>query len=303
LKELNLDIFSKVSKLDWIELAKKQLKGEDPIEQLGWLSDKNLKMDAYYDESDIESLSDQIEFFKSIRPFHWKLYEQVHVHDESVANSNALQALSGGCDGIIFSLEHQVDFKKLLEEIVLDICDISLTSSFEIEGTPPSLRGFLLTSKQATALANNTSESQVDFITTILNNHTSESHFLRNAASDFFLEVASIRALRFLLSQDLGQDTNKIQIHTTVPLHQEEDQQWFFNSTAGLASILGGTNSINFSTANGATRISRNVGNIIREESGITEYTDQCGGAFYVEVLTHKIIEACRSNLKHRRDD
>ncbi|MEP1093844.1 MAG: methylmalonyl-CoA mutase family protein [Cyclobacteriaceae bacterium] len=302
MKELNLDIFSKVSKHDWIELAKKQLKGEDPFEQLGWLSDQNIKVDAYYDESDLEGLSHQIKFFKSIKPFNWKLYEQVDVSDEFIANNDALEALSGGCDGIMFSLQHQVDFKKLLEGILLDVCDISLTSSFEIEEIPQSLSGFLLAGKQATAISTEASESQVDFITTILKNHTSESYVLRNASLDFFLEIASIRALRLLLSQDLGKGTDKIQIHTTVPLHQEEDQQWFFNSTAGLASVLGGTNSINFSTANGASRISRNVGNIIREESGITQYTDQCGGAFYVEVLTHKIIEACRSNLKHRRD-
>ncbi|MEP5612625.1 MAG: methylmalonyl-CoA mutase family protein [Cyclobacteriaceae bacterium] len=299
MKELNLDIFPKVSKQDWLELAKDQLKGEDPIEHLGWLSDGNIKMEPYYDESDIEGLSSQINFFESTEPFHWKLYEQINVNNEQQGNRDALEALSGGCDGIIFSLTTPVDFEKLLKGILLDICDVSLTSSFAIEDIPQSLNGFVLTCDQATTLANETSASHVDFITKILKDHSSESHIMRNASSDFFLEVASIRALRFLLSEDLGKDTNKIQIHTTIPLHQEPDQQWFFNSTAGLASILGGTNSICFSTADGDSRISRNVGNIIREESGITQYTDQCGGAFYVEVLTHKIIEACRSNLKH----
>ena len=105
MKEISLDIFPRVSKDDWLDLAKKQLKGDDPIQALGWLSDSHLKMNSYYDQTDIEALKDQIEFFGRIEPFSWKLYEAIEVKNEREANKQAVEALAGGCDGIVFSVQ------------------------------------------------------------------------------------------------------------------------------------------------------------------------------------------------------
>jgi hypothetical protein len=112
-------------------------------------------------------------------------------------------------------------------------------------------------------------------------------YIYRHSLPDFFLEIATLRAMKYLF-QEIGIAPH---IHSHVPRHPSDEHQWFLNTTAGLASILGGTNSIDFTTAIGDPRISRNTGNLIREESGIYEYTDQCGGSYYVEMLTHKIIE------------
>ena len=60
---------------------------------------------------------------------------------------------------------------------------------------------------------------------------------------------------------------------------------------------MGGSHSVDFSTASGDTRISRNTGNLIREESGINTYSDQCGGSYYVETLTDKIIKKVTEKL------
>ena len=51
-------------------------------------------------------------------------------------------------------------------------------------------------------------------------------------------------------------------------------------------------------------RITRNVGNLIREESKITEYQDQCGGAYLVEVLTDQIIKGGfkMSNTQYKQE-
>ncbi len=298
MKEISLDIFPKVNKDEWINLAKKQLKGEDPIQTLSWLSDSQLEMNSYYDQSDIEGFNKQIEFFKSLKPFHWKLYENIDVRGVASGNREALEALAGGCNGVIFSIQERIDFKVLLDNILIDICDVSLQSSIELEDVP-QLSGFLIGGNLTNAIdASEGQKNQVDIITSTLKTITNEKHVLRNASSDFFLEVASLRALRFLLFDLIGEKANQIQIHTSILPHSSEDQQWFVNSTAGLASILGGSTSINFYTAKGNSRISRNVGNIIREECGIIQYEDQCGGSFFVEALTHKIIQACKENLE-----
>ncbi len=297
LKELNLNIFPEVSKEDWIHLAKEQLKGDDPIQALSWLSDSHLEMNSYYDQTDLEGLSGQIDFFQSIEPFNWKLYESVEVDDAKSANKQALEALSGGCDGVIFSIKDKIDFNALLSNILVDICDVSFHASSQLEDLG-DLSGYIISDDRSTAITSVDQKNQVGSITSIIKTISDEMHILRNSSPDFFLEIASLRALRFLLFDHFGEQSNQIQIHTTLLPHPDENQQWFVNSTAGLASILGGSTSINFHTAIGSTRTSRNVGNIIREECGIRQYSDQCGGSFFVEALTNRIIQACKSDLK-----
>lgn len=297
MSELNLDIFPKVSNNEWIDLAKKQLKGEDPITTLSWTSDSRLVMKPYYDQSDIEKLSDQIKFFENLKPFYWKLYEQVTVNDEKTANAMALEALQGGCNGVVFKLDNQIDFAFLTSEILLDICDISIYSSIELEEIPDSLHGFIVTPNQSNSIDAPNENSQIESILMAVKNISDEQHILRLASPDFFLEIASIRALKYLLYTQLNKDPSEIQIHTTVPPHSNADHQLFFNPTSGLASVLGGSTSVSFSTAEGNSRISRNVGNLIREESGILQYTDQCGGSYYIEALTNAIVQECLKDL------
>ena len=300
LKELDVKNFSDTSKSEWTFLAKNQLKGEDPNRALNWKIDGAIEIGAYHDASDLDDLEELTKFFKNLKPFNWKLYEEIAVDNEKLANEKAVEALQGGCDGIMFHVKKEaVNFDVVLQNIQMDICDISVISQEnqinEVE-LKNKLSGFILSKKNNTVYTC-TSESQIDSITDTIDSLDSEQHIFRIATNDFFLEIASLRALRFLIYDQLKKDPFSIQIHTSTALHPQQDHQWFLNATAGLASILGSTNSIMFSTASGSSRISRNVGNLIREESGISQYAGQCNGSYYIEVLTHKIIQACKSRL------
>ena len=296
MKEFNLNHFSTVSKNDWTQLAGKQLKNEEAVTALSWLSDGQLKMDPYYEQSDLEKLNYLQTFFGATNPINWKLYESVEVSEVDIGNREALDALGGGCDGIIFRINDEVNFDSLLNEIDRDICDLSIWTKLALEKIPKNLTGFVI-SKNASNAVICYGKSEVEKNVMAIQNLSDQRHIVRTASSDFFLEIASIRALRFLLHDVSQIDPWAIEIHTSVPRHRDEDQQWFLNSTAGLASILGGTTSINFATGIGNPRISRNVGNLIREESGISQYTDQCGGSYYIETLTDKIIRECKNQL------
>ena len=280
LKLLDLSSFSKISHKEWLEEAQKQLKGKDPFEEFNWQSSGVDNLKPYYDETTLENLSDQIDFFKGLAPHEWKLFEKIEVKEESLANQQALAALTGGCDGILFETKGNVDSAKLLKGIDLAICFIS--SNQPIEGASGM--------NSSNSLVDKTANSSAEQISNILS-QLKESHqwIHRLAFPDFFVEIATVRALRYLLNTN--RSGSHVTIHTSIPMHLEEDHQWFLNTTAGLASILGGTFSVSFETATGDSRISRNVGNIIREESGISTYEDQCGGSFYIESLTHRIVE------------
>lgn len=285
LKNLDLSIFSQLEKEDWLQLAEKQLKGANPVEHLAWKNEAGITIEGYYDRSDLTELSYLNDFFSSIKPHRWKLFEAISQSNPNQANKQALEALMGGCDGIILDHPKEKDIQDILVEIDPKICDISFIADESISyGIVNS--GFSLTPNGncLQSLEQNSILQIKEFISHLKD----EAYVYRSASSDFFLEIATLRALKYLLHKN-GKEY--VQIHTHIPIHESDEHQWFLNTTAGLASILGGTHSVDFTTATGDSRISRNTGNLIREESCIVMYEDQCGGSYYIDSLTDKIIK------------
>lgn len=276
--------FGKVSIDKWSQMATNQLKGADPFEKLGWAEVGVTSIKPYYDSSDLEELEYLVSFYSSLPNHRWKLYERIQVNNEKEANEKAVEALMGGCDGIIFeNSSNELDTKSLLKEIDCSICDISI-GFHELH-----LQGMNDNNTYYSKIENHAIHQLQEIINNIGQDH---GWIHRLAFKDFFIEVATLRALRYLLNTDLKM--YDVKIHTQIPMHESAESQWFLNTTAALASILGGTTSIDLPTATGESRISRNVGNLIREENGIEEYHDQCGGSFYIEALTHQIIQNAR---------
>ena len=291
MKELNLDIFPKISNDQWKKLAENQLKGVNPDDKLKWRNSAEISLEGYYDQSDLQELECLNTYFSQVKSHRWKLYEEVTVKDEKEANRQILNALMGGCDGVILSIENPDLLDGALKEVDRNICDISIRSNEHIN--PEGLSGMMIMPDGNCLLVEET-ENPISQLLEVLKGED-QNFIYRNAFSDFFLEISTVRALRFLLGEAARGNNH---IHTYIPKHQSNEHQWFLNTTAGLASILGGSHSIDFTTAIGDPRISRNTGNLIREESGIDEYTDQCGGSYYIEVLTDKIIKGVKEKLK-----
>lgn len=280
----DLSLFQTVSTDNWYTEAQKQLKGKDVLSEISWNSLGLKEIKPYYDKTDLKDLSEQINFFRKLPTHTWKLFERISVKDEKLANKTALNALMGGCDGVIFETKNGVNHKVLLSEIDLSICTVSINEP--VEGTFG-----MNDSNSITDLSTSTPVNQIQNLLRMLGD--SHRWIQRNSFPDFFVEIATTRALRFLLnSKKNGTD---IKIHTSVSFHDSPEHQWFLNTTGGLASILGGSYSIDLPTSTGDSRVSRNVGNIIREESGIDQYEDQCGGSFFVESLTNQIIQQVRN--------
>ncbi|WP_436517572.1 methylmalonyl-CoA mutase family protein [Ekhidna sp. To15] len=293
MKKLDLNIFPQIDKDQWLQLAELQLKGADPSKELAWTNDANISLEGYYDQSDIHDFKYLLDFFSAIDSHHWKLYETIDCTQPTQANKAAIEALEGGCDGVILNNPSLEDYQELLAEINVEICDISVIGSGNLKPNP-KFTGFHLC-PNGSCISSQEKNNPVNQLGELLSSEKSGKSIYRIAHSDFFLEIAAVRALRFLLDQKGLVD---IHIHSHIPLHTSEEHQWFLNTTSGLASILGGSHSIDLSTANGDSRISRNTGNLIREESGIEKYTDQCGGSYYIEALTNKIIKQVTEKLK-----
>jgi len=288
LKNLQLSDFPKTNFDDWLSAARRQLKKEDPLNELIWNSCEIQNLNPYYDSTDISGLTEQINFFRELAPHQWKLYEEIQVKSEKKANLKALEALTGGCNGIIFHICTNIETDLLLREINTSICDISTFGS-------PQEKIAARMDHENTLIEKNISLSPVIQISGILDNLSHQKYIYRNSFPDFFLEIAALRALRYLLASRAIRD---VSIHSSIRLNSNPEYQWFANTTSGLASVLGGSHSISLPTAIGDRRISRNVGNLIREESKIASYTDQCGGSYFVESLTAKIVKSVKEFIR-----
>ena len=126
---------------------------------------------------------------------------------------------------------------------------------------------------------------------------------------DFFLEIAKLRAARFLWAELMKDKFNPkeerslmLRTHCQTSGVSLTEQDVFNNITRttleALASTLGGTQSLHTNAYDEAValptetsaRIARNTQLILREETGITRTVDPLAGSYYIESLTSELI-------------
>jgi methylmalonyl-CoA mutase len=125
---------------------------------------------------------------------------------------------------------------------------------------------------------------------------------------NFFMEIAKLRAARYLwakLIQQFGPKdprSSMLRTHCQTSGASLTEQDPYNNvvrtTIEALAATLGGTQSLHTNALDEAValpslfsaRIARNTQLIVAEESGITHVVDPLGGSYYVESLTHSLV-------------
>ncbi len=136
--------------------------------------------------------------------------------------------------------------------------------------------------------------------------------FFFGVGMNFFMEIAMLRAARFLWHEHIRRyhpknpKSSMLRTHVQTSGWSLTEQDPYNNiirtTLEGLAAVLGGTQSLHtnsFDEAVGlptdfSARISRNTQIIIQEESQICHVVDPLGGSYYLEALTNGIIEEAR---------
>ena len=139
--------------------------------------------------------------------------------------------------------------------------------------------------------------------------------FFFGIGMNFFMDIAMLRAARFLWAEIMVQFNPKNPKSTMLRTHCQTSgwsltQQDPYNNVVRttlecLSAVLGGTQSLHtnsFDEAVGlptelAARISRNTQILVQEESHICDVIDPLGGSYYVESLTQNIIDEVRKIL------
>jgi methylmalonyl-CoA mutase len=138
----------------------------------------------------------------------------------------------------------------------------------------------------------------------------SKIKFSFGVGSDYFLEIAKLRAARLLWSivtngfQPEGKENIKLDIHCVTSKRNKRISDPYVNmlrtQTEAMSAILGGTDSltvepfdVTFSQPDEfSERIARNQQLILKEESYFDKVADPSAGSYYIENLTRMIAES-----------
>jgi methylmalonyl-CoA mutase len=136
--------------------------------------------------------------------------------------------------------------------------------------------------------------------------------FFFGVGMNFFMEIAMLRAARFLWHELISGFSPKnprsamLRTHVQTSGWSLTEQDPYNNiirtTLEALAAVLGGTQSLHtnsFDEAVGlptdfSARIARNTQLVIQEESQVCHVADPLGGSYYIEALTHAMIDEAR---------
>ncbi len=140
--------------------------------------------------------------------------------------------------------------------------------------------------------------------------------FFWGIGMNYFMEIAKLRAARLLwaklVKQFDPQDPKSMALRTHCQTSgwslAEQDP---FNNVArtaieAMAAVLGGTQSLHTNALDEAialptdfsARIARNTQLVLQHETGITRVVDPWGGSYYVETLTHELLNRAWAHIE-----
>lgn len=328
--------FKAQTRLDWSKAAEAENEGKDPFTSLSWNKESILGKPYYDKEDFTTSkfqIPVSSNPFLGARA--WQNIPQVSVNDERSANTRALLHLKNGADGILFDLRNNesVDFGKLLKDIEWPYCSLafrlngnqenlaqSLAQSIEHKNwDKTSLHGFFLWSTPPVTVKNiqhnfdayknfkaltveipegtiiNQLKTCIDFSKQHPNAYTLIG-FSLPIGTDFFLEIAKLKALRSLWKQLTAVDNIFIHVQSNAWIKDtfQPHGNLLKSTTAGMAAVAGGCDALTIFPEDEhesiSNRIARNVSNILREESHFNKVADATAGSYYVESLVNQLI-------------
>ena len=137
--------------------------------------------------------------------------------------------------------------------------------------------------------------------------------FFFGIGMNFFMEIAKLRAARILWATLMQEKFNPkksaslvLRTHcqtSGVSLTSKDPYNNIMRTTIeAMSAVLGGTQSLHTNAFDEAlalptpfsARIARNTQLLLQEETGITQVVDPLAGSYYIESLTHELVEAAR---------
>ena len=295
--------FNAATKKEWIEKITTDLKGADYDEKL--VSDaQGIKIAPIYHDNDNTPI------FNSSFPEYWESYQLIDGKDPKKGNTRALKALQNDVSGLCFTnpnnltvllkgieIEHiRIDFKDYDAEFINQWGKFSKGKNVKgaFHGTEDTTLLSTIFAKGKTAKE----EIATAFKQGIDKKKNIQFHFEIN--SNYFLEIAKLKAFRILWEQKTG--TTPF-IFASNSLNNKEQEYAYNNiirsTTECMSAIFGGANAIMINSYNHSfemptdfsERIARNQQTILRQESYLDKVSDPTKGAYYIDYLVNELLK------------
>ncbi len=329
---------------DWEAAAREELNGANPQEKLTH-SFNGLSIQPFYDQASafhpkpLLRASDN----KFLGARTWFNCPRIAVLDTKKANLRALEYLRQGADGILFELEDSVNFKVLLKDIEWPVCSVNFLAKKNPDKISKALADFIKTKKlkgkmfHGALICSTPREtfSKVPFhdigfpikasapveeivegfsmmsssLRKHFKTHANRVAFSVTMGTDFFVEVAKLRAMRMVWVRFLTATKTRstpLFIHVLLPAWTDKkydpNGNMLKSTTAAMAAILGGCDVLTVEPEDSnhpmMSRVALNVSNILREESYLNQVADPLAGAYFIEDLARQMSDAAWKSIK-----
>lgn len=339
-----INAFTGASLSDWEAMAREELNGANPQEKLAH-SFNGLSIQPFYQQAKGGQPAPLLRAYedKFLGPRTWYNCPRILVQDAAKANFKALDYLRQGADGIFFELEDSVSFKVLLKGIEWPACSLNFLARKNPDRISKSLADFIKSKKfkgkmfhgalicstpretfskapfheigfpiGVTSPAEEIVEGFSLMTSTLKKNfktHANRVAFSVTIGTDFFVEVAKLRAMRMVWNRFLVATKTKeapLFIHAWLPAWTDRKYDPHGNmlksTTAAMAAIFGGCDVLTVEPEDNTnpmmSRVALNVSNILREESYLNKVADPLAGAYFIEDLARQMADAAWKSIK-----
>ena len=245
-------------------------------------------------------------------PSTWETYQLIDASNAKKANKRALDALQNDVSGLCFSNPNNLDIllKNIsIEHIRIDFTNYSNNFPFEwkkfakhkkVQGAFHGITNINIPNYLDTIFTKGTAKEQIVYALKKGQQIQQRVQFHFEIGSDYFLEIAKLKAFRILWKEKTSEDPY---IFASNSISNKKETFAYNNiiksTTKCMSAIFGGANAImihsynaNFEKANEfSERIARNQQTILRKESYLDKIQDPTKGSYYVDYLITELLK------------
>ena len=309
--------FNITKKKEWIEKISTDLKGAD-------YNDKLVSEDQGIEISPIYHASDNTPIFNSSFPEDWECYQLINAKNPKEGNKRALEALQNNVSGLCFTNPNNLAV--LLKDIEIEYIridfkdyDSEFINKWEEYSKGKKIRGAFHGIANTTLLSTifgegNSAKEEIAnaFEKGIAKKKDIQFHFEIN--SNYFLEIAKLKAFRILWEQKTG--TTPFIFASNSIINKEKKYPYnniIRSTTECMSAIFGGADAIMINSYNHSfematefsERIARNQQTILRQESYLGKVSDPTKGAYYIDYLVNELLKdySIENNIEEKTNN
>ncbi len=297
--------FNKSTKKDWKEKIISDLGSNNEYENL--INDiEGIKIKPFYHHED------NIINYNCNFPDFWEKYQFIDAKNAKTANKKALTALNNNMTALCFSNPNNLDvlLKDIsIENIRIDFKNYKKNFPYEwqkfshkkkVQGAFHKVENIKINNYLNTIyIKEGTAKQQIESALNQAEKLKDNVQFHFTIGSNFFLEIAKIKAFRILWQFKKKQDPY---IFTSTSLSNKEKINQYNNiirtTTECMSAIFGGANAIMIypynekfeETTDFSERIARNQQTILEKESYLDKVVDPTNGSYYINYLINELL-------------